>query len=285
MTIDFGDAKDVLERILNSYGVKSRPELAELLHIPLPTINNWVARGSVPGNYVIQCSLETKADLQWLVSGELKNVSSPSVTDGTLHGKELYDLMLASGGKAVLRRILDAYGFTMQKQLGDLLDIASGTMSAWVRRDYFPGDVVVACALDTGVSLRWLATGKGAPGEKAETPASNPIGLRKLNKYKLNGGSLDAAGEWWADSSLLSSDIKQPAFIEKGAISWIVDLGAESVSNGLWILDIDGNKDIYQVVRIPGNRIKVSDSKSEFECSTEDVKPVGMVTLTLTKNS
>lgn len=56
---------------------------------------------------------------------------------------------------------LDAYGFTMQKQLGDLHELSSGTISTWVRRNFFPGDVVVACALDTGVSLRWLATGKG----------------------------------------------------------------------------------------------------------------------------
>lgn len=54
------------------------------------------------------------------------------------------------GGKAVLQRILDAYGFTMQKQLGDLHELSSGTISTWVRRNFFPGDVVVACALDTG---------------------------------------------------------------------------------------------------------------------------------------
>lgn len=47
------------------------------------------------------------------------------------------------------------------KELGDLLGISSGTISTWVRRDFFPGDVVVTCALDTGVSLEWLATGKG----------------------------------------------------------------------------------------------------------------------------
>ncbi|WP_234405960.1 helix-turn-helix transcriptional regulator [Pectobacterium brasiliense] len=48
---------------------------------------------------------------------------------------------------------MDAYGFTLEKQLCDLLGISSGTVSKWVRRDYFPGDVVVICALDTGVSF------------------------------------------------------------------------------------------------------------------------------------
>jgi lambda repressor-like predicted transcriptional regulator len=66
------------------------------------------------------------------------------------------------GGKAVLGRMLQAYGFSMQKELGDRFGLSSGTISTWVRRNYFPGDVVVVCALDTGVSLRWLATGQGA---------------------------------------------------------------------------------------------------------------------------
>lgn len=45
---------------------------------------------------------------------------------------------MANGGRAVLRRILDAYGFTLQKELGDLLGISSGTISTWVRRDFSP---------------------------------------------------------------------------------------------------------------------------------------------------
>lgn len=79
---------------------------------------------------------------------------------------------MGNGGKTVLRRILDAYGFNMQKELGDLLGISSGTISTWVRRDFFPGDVVVTCALDTGVSLEWLATGKGQMRDSKETLAT-----------------------------------------------------------------------------------------------------------------
>jgi len=36
------------------------------------------------------------------------------------------------GGKAVLTRMLQAYGFGMQKELGDLYGLSSGTISTWV---------------------------------------------------------------------------------------------------------------------------------------------------------
>ncbi|WP_139348324.1 helix-turn-helix domain-containing protein [Dickeya dadantii] len=56
---------------------------------------------------------------------------------------------------------MSAYDFTMQKQLCHLHDISSGNVSSWVLCEYFPRDIVVACALATGVSLQWLDSGKG----------------------------------------------------------------------------------------------------------------------------
>ncbi|MBN3207502.1 hypothetical protein H5A35_08750 [Pectobacterium brasiliense] len=51
------------------------------------------------------------------------------------------------------------------------------------------------------------------------------------------------------------------------------------VSNGRWLLDIDGDVDVYDVARIPGNRIQVSGNATKFECSIDDVKGVGLITI------
>lgn len=66
-------------------------------------------------------------------------------------------------------------------------------MSTWVRRNYFPGDIVVTCALDTGVSLLWLATGQGEMwGDAASAvPVS---GVRTIPKYRLLAGQLKEGG-------------------------------------------------------------------------------------------
>lgn len=188
------------------------------------------------------------------------------------------------GGKAVLTRMLQAYGFSMQKELGDLYGLSSGTISTWVRRDYFPGDVVVACALDTGVSLRWLATGKGSMQDASSSAAMASGVTRQLKKLRLRGGALEEEGLWAVDPSLLDDSLAQPAYIVKGNHSWIIDLGSTHPGNGRWLLDIDGDLDVYDVARIPGNRLQVSRQESHFECSVDEVTALGQVFITLDRN-
>lgn len=188
------------------------------------------------------------------------------------------------GGKAVLTRMLQAYGFSMQKELGDLYGLSSGTISTWVRRDYFPGDVVVACALDTGVSLRWLATGKGAMQDASSSAAVASGEIRQLKKLRLRGGELEEEGLWTVDPSLLDDSLAQPAYIVKGNHSWIIDLGSTHPGNGRWLLDIDGDLDVYDVARIPGNRLSVTRQESHFECGVDEVTALGQVFITLDRN-
>lgn len=281
MAIEFDNVKEVLERIIVSYGVKSRTELAELLSIPLPTINNWVARGSVPGNYIIQCAIETQANLEWLVTGQLANASPKGVVTSYLTGKELYEQILSSGGKAVLQRILAAYGFSMQKQLGDLLDLSSGTISTWIRRDYFPGDVVVACALDTNVSLRWLATGLGDKYEHVEI-----INTLTLNSFVLSSGSLIEDEGWNIDSTFIPDSAKDVCYVKSNTHAWIVDRGNKNIANGRWLLSVDGVYDVYEVTRMPSNKIQVKPNQLDnvFVCNTSDVECFGQVIFTIEKN-
>ncbi|KAB8311518.1 MULTISPECIES: phage repressor protein CI [Rahnella] len=188
------------------------------------------------------------------------------------------------GGKAVLTRMLQAYGFSMQKELGDLYGLSSGTISTWVRRDYFPGDVVVACALDTGVSLRWLATGKGNMQDAPSAGSSASASVLQLKKLRLRGGALEEEGMWVVDPSLLDGSLAEPAYIVKGNHSWIIDLGSTIPGNGRWLLNIDGDVDVYDVARIPGNRIKVTRQDSHFECGVEEVTALGQVFITLDRN-
>jgi hypothetical protein len=271
----------VIERILSSYGVGTQKELSEILGIAPNNISSWQQRGSVPGYVIISCALATGADLAWLMTGELAKAKSERKPIQTAQGKALYDRVLASGGKGVLRRILDAYGFSLQKELGDLLGISSGTMSTWVRRNYFPGDIVVTCALDTGVSLLWLATGQGEMGS-GSTAVAVPTGGQALPKYRLVAGQLKDAGEWLADSSLIPAGVAQPAYVDGGRLSWLVDLAVTHIANGRWLIDIDGNIDVYDIARLPGNQVQVSGGNADFQCSTDALKALGMVWVTLT---
>lgn len=285
MTVSSEHVRVVLERILISYGVKTRQAYADLLGMPIGTINNWLKRGNIPGDYLVRCVLDTGVDLRWLKDGELTNATSSSASNYALKGQELIERMQKSGGKVVLRRIMDAYGFTLQKQLGDLLDIPSGTMSAWVRREHFPGDIVIVCALDTGVSLYWLATGNGSMYEhRTEDSAALPIGLKQITKYSIQTGQLSESGAWFCDETLIEAGVNNPVLVEKTGQRWLVDLDAKNIANGRWLIDVDGTCDVYDVARLPGNRLTVKNGASQFECLVDEIKCVGMVFLTLSKS-
>lgn len=285
MTVSSEHVRVVLERILTSYGVKTRQAYADLLGMPIGTINNWLKRGNIPGDYLVRCVLDTGVDLRWLKDGELTNATSNSASNYALKGQELIERMQESGGKVVLRRIMDAYGFTLQKQLGDLLDIPSGTMSAWVRREHFPGEIVIVCALDTGVSLYWLATGNGSMYEqKTEDSAALPIGLKQITKYSIQTGQLSESGAWFCDETLIEAGVNNPVLVEKTGQRWLVDLDAKNIANGRWLIDVDGTCDVYDVARLPGNRLTVKNVSSQFECLVDEIKCVGMVFLTLSKS-
>lgn len=287
MSDSASDVKQVIERMLISYGVKTRQAYSELTRIPLSTVSNWVARGNVPGDYIIQCALDTGADLKWLTEGvELANVRFEA-GDYPMKGIRLMEAMQNSGGKDILQRIMQAYGFTLQKELGDYLEIPSGTMSAWVRREHFPGDVVIVCALDTGVSLYWLATGNGSIYENKKesvNPSLLPAGLKQITKYSIHTGQLTENGKWFCDESLIDSTVINPALVEKNGQRWCVDLDAKNIANGRWLVDVDGTADVYDVARLPGNRLSVKNGSSQFECLVAEVNCVGMVFLTLSKS-
>ncbi|CAI1677840.1 Bacteriophage CI repressor helix-turn-helix domain [Serratia liquefaciens] len=274
MTDKSEDSAAIIERLVSSYGVTSQRALASSLGVPPNNVSSWVQRNSVPGSAVIKCALDTGADLRWLMTGKFEN-SNFEVGKSKMSGRALYEQIQASGGKPVLRRMMDAYGFRTQKELGDFLDISTATISTWVRREYFPGDAVVACALDTGVSLLWLATGEGNPGNPGAVPYEQTFS--SIPRKSISSGALTKIGSWVCDPSFIPVDATSIQLVERGNASWLVDFGQVVIGNGMWLLSIDGVHDIYSVARIPGNKVVVSNDDFNFECSVDDVICIGKV--------
>jgi lambda repressor-like predicted transcriptional regulator len=287
------DARQVLERILFSYGITTQKELSELLGLPSSNISNWMQRGSIPGNVIINCALATGTDLQWLVTGEFADSNQNSseeqagLSKSNVSGKKLYDLILASGGKEAINRILRAHGFSMQKELGERYGLSPGTISTWIRRDFFPAEVVIATALDTQASLRWLATGTGKmrTGTVANTSTDSECDdIPQIKRMSLIDGTLIDAGICKMDPFFLEGEIIEAVHLVKGSMSWLVDFGNQNGGNGRWLLNIDGELDIYDVARIPGNKLSVNGLTINFECNINDVEFRGKVLSTTIRN-
>lgn len=273
------NAQEVIERLLSAYGVTTQRALAEALNVPSNNVSAWSQRNSVPGSAIIKCVLDTGVDLQWLLNGKLANANLERTIE-LPSGEALLKEITSNGGKAVLRRIMDAYGFTLQKQLCDLLGISSGTVSTWVRRNYFPGDVVVTCALDTGASLEWLATGKG----KHHKNFLKDLSGHEIPHKNLAAGVLIDSGTWLADFSFIKQPIIEPIFISGNVEAWIVDQSVKDISNGRWLIGIDDKYDIYDIALLPGRKLNVTGKGNNFTCGVEEIKAAGKVVLTLTYN-
>ena len=192
-----------------------------------------------------------------------------------------------SGGRDAINRLMKAYNFSSRQQLCDHLSVSKSTMANRYLRDSFPAEWVIQCALETGISLLWLATGQGDifASEECDKPlkTENAVTVRPLSKIvapsikhaELKNGELQSEDEILLDSRLLDSDSVNSLFVKTATDSFIVDTSVKQVSNGYWLVDIDGVKSIVKVARIPGNRIVVHQDESSFECSVNDIEVVG----------
>lgn len=192
-----------------------------------------------------------------------------------------------SGGRDAIERLLQAYGLKTKQALSEQLEVSKSTMSNRLLRDSFPADWVIQCALETGVSLLWLTTGHGEmysqnEGVKKPQNETKPT-IRPLSKLvapsvkqmKIENGTFTELEGVYLDQSLLPGEAESCLYVKSLNGNYIVDTSAKQLSNGTWLIDIDGMKNIVKIARIPGNKIVVQQDDSSFECSVDDVEVVG----------
>lgn len=180
-----------------------------------------------------------------------------------------------TGGQRVIERLVEAYGFTTRQALCDHLGVSKSTLATRYMRDLFPAEWVVQCALETGASLRWLTSGSGPIFEIQSDIESVP-------KKKIIDSKLFDAGFYLFDKSLLNKKIEKSAAIIFGSDIYVIDTEDKDIRDGLWLVDIDSNISLRNIVLLPKSRIKVESSTSSFECAQEDVIYLGRVKLILT---
>lgn len=85
LQINFEDgAKEVLDRVIEAYGFKTKLALADHLGIASSSLANRYSRGYFPSDIVVKCMAETGASLEWLATGkgnESENSQKVSITN------------------------------------------------------------------------------------------------------------------------------------------------------------------------------------------------------------
>lgn len=177
-----------------------------------------------------------------------------------------------SGGREAIERLLEAYGFKNRQALCNHLGVSQSTMANRYMRDNFPADWILTCSLDTGASLLWLATGQGEMNETVKA-TNNTV----LNRKKITNGILSDAEPVTYDSKLLPDLLTSPFVINYDKKVFIADAYEGEVTDGIWLIEMDGLASVRELNRFPGGRIRVENGKASFECKAEDIKVLGKI--------
>ncbi|QXN62327.1 phage repressor protein CI [Serratia fonticola] len=178
------------------------------------------------------------------------------------------------GAKAAIERMVEAYGVKTKLALCDALGVTASALSNRQVRDSFPAEYVLKCALDTGASLRWLTYGQGEMFEQnvVTAPSALAVPSKRLLGRKLHDGET-----LLLDKAFLPEGIISPIIVNDGTTQYIATQSYADIYDGTWLLDIDGNISIRELVRIPGNKVNVSDLKHSFDCPIEDLKVLAKI--------
>lgn len=187
-------------------------------------------------------------------------------------------LNFESGGREAIERLVSAYGFTTRQALADHLKVSKSTLANRYLRDTFPSDWIIQCALETGTSLKWLTNGTGP---QFEDKTSDVI---ILTNKKIIEGILYDSNYFLLDKALLPKSLINPICISEENRVYIVETEYTEITDGEWLVEIEGKVSIRTVTRVPIQKIKITGSNVDFECAIDDVKMIAKCRSVLINN-
>jgi len=172
----------------------------------------------------------------------------------------------------LLDRICQVYGFTQKIQLARHFDIAASSLQNRYTRGTVSYDFAVQCALETGASLLWLLTGQGSQYDGKPSP-NDP---KTLDSFTLSDGRLEENSPLSIDPSFFSKQMSKGIAVRADGKLHFIEQDT-SLSDGLWLVDIEGASSIRELTLLPGKKLHVAGGKVPFECGIDEIKTIGRV--------
>lgn len=199
-------------------------------------------------------------------------MSNLNITNHHIKDELKSAIMQNTGGQKVIERILKAYGFTSRQAFCNHLGVSQSTMANRYARNTFPSDWVIICSMETGASIKWLSSGEGMMFEDGHDDR-----VVMLQHQKITNGVLNSQNEIFCDKSEIPEGLDSPFIVTADKSRFLVDAYEGEITDGLWLVQIDGLVSIREIYRFPGGRIRIENGKASFECDASDVKVLGKV--------
>lgn len=190
------------------------------------------------------------------------------------------------GGKAAIERLVLAYGFNTRQALCEQLGVSKSTMASRYMRDIFPSDWVIQCSIETGASLKWLSFGEGEMFANGINPHSKNIektanenllsDVVAVPRKKIVDGNLFDSNFYMLDKAILPESIIKPLIIIDNDLTYVAEHSISEISDGTWLVEIEGKVSIKELIRIPVGKVRVSSPTGgyAFECGINDLTPL-----------
>lgn len=171
----------------------------------------------------------------------------------------------------VIGRVLQAYGLLIKNDLCEHVGISPNTLSTWTKRNTFPAELVIRCALDTGVSLEWLTNGIGRMRDFLRTD------IETLPSGVLDDGKVNESGSIMFDKLFLPAGMRDPFVLRMSGDFYFLERDFSDLTDGLWLVEIEGKSNIRELAFIPVKKVKVLGGGTPFDCSIDEIKIIARV--------
>jgi len=179
--------------------------------------------------------------------------------------------MFKNDGAHAIDRVMEAYGFTIRNDLCKHVGMSANTLATWQKRDTFPSDLVIKCALDTGVSLTWLTTGNGKKRDFLKTD------IETLKSFILVNGQLKESGSIMFDKVYIPNGLISPFILRENGNFYFLDNGLNEFSDGQWLVEIENKISIRELAFVPVKKVKVLGGGVPFDCQVDEIKILARV--------
>lgn len=176
----------------------------------------------------------------------------------------------------ILDRVCDAYGFHQKIQLAHHFGISSSSLSNRYTRGTLSYDFAAICSLETGISLKWLLTGEGERTTEQPALSETPDSQIKLKKFTLSDGQLTDEGSVSIERHFFSKPPLMAEIITSEGKTYFIEKKTP-LSDGTWLIDIDGSVSIRELALLPARKVHVTGGKVPFECGINELTPLGRV--------
>ncbi|MCC8380209.1 phage repressor protein CI [Xenorhabdus sp. PB30.3] len=188
------------------------------------------------------------------------NISTDGIDESNFNSVEILD------------RICQVYGFTQKIQLAKHFNLSATAIQNRYIRGNISYDLAVYCALETGTNIQWLMIGEEIKQE--DKPSS--IDTKSFELSSLIDGKLIIDTNISISSNFFNKQLSRGICIRTDGKTHFIEQDA-TLSDGLWLVDIEGAMSIRELTILPGKKLHVSGGNVPFECSIDDIKTLGRV--------